>query len=66
MDDAVSVKPRLVVIGDGMAGMRAIEELPKMAPDPHDITVFGDEPHYNRILLSPALAGDPHPTEGSP
>ena len=51
---------RLVVIGNGMAGMRAVEELLEFAPDRYDITVFGAEPHpnYNRILLSPLLAGD--------
>ena len=53
-------KPSLVVIGNGMAGMRTVEELHKLAPDLYDITVFGAEPHgnYNRILLSPLLAGD--------
>lgn len=53
-------KPRLVVVGNGMAGMRTVEELLKLAPDLYDITVFGDEPHpnYNRILLSPVLAGE--------
>ena len=50
----------LVVIGNGMAGMRTIEELLKIAPDAYNITVFGDEPHpnYNRIMLSPVLAGE--------
>jgi len=53
-------KMKLVVIGNGMAGMRTVEELLKIAPDLYDITVFGDEPHpnYNRILLSPVLAGE--------
>ncbi|MFD1554711.1 nitrite reductase large subunit NirB [Paraburkholderia silviterrae] len=53
-------KPRLVVIGNGMAGIRTIEELLALAPDLYDITVFGSEPHpnYNRILLSPVLAGE--------
>ncbi|MEB0012935.1 FAD-dependent oxidoreductase [Glaciimonas sp. Gout2] len=53
-------KPSLVVIGNGMAGMRTVEELQKLAPDLYDITVFGAEPYgnYNRILLSPVLAGD--------
>ncbi|MCA1326021.1 NAD(P)/FAD-dependent oxidoreductase [Herbaspirillum sp. alder98] len=53
-------KPALVVIGNGMAGMRTVEELQKLAPELYDITVFGAEPHgnYNRILLSPVLAGD--------
>ena len=53
-------KPRLVVVGNGMAGMRTVEELLKLDADGHDITVFGSEAHgnYNRILLSPVLAGD--------
>ena len=53
------VKRRLVVIGNGMAGMRTVEELLQLAPDFYDVTVFGAEPHvnYNRILLSPLLAG---------
>ena len=43
-----------------MAGVRTLEELLKIAPDLYDITVFGAEPHpnYNRILLSPVLAGE--------
>jgi nitrite reductase (NADH) large subunit len=54
------MKPALVVVGNGMAGMRTVEELLKLAPDAYDITVFGAEPHgnYNRILLSPVLAGE--------
>ena len=50
----------LVVVGNGMAGMRKVEELLKLAPGLYDITVFGAEPHgnYNRILLSPVLAGE--------
>ena len=53
-------KMKLVVVGNGMAGMRVVEELLKIAPDLYDITVFGDEPHpnYNRIMLSPVLAGE--------
>ncbi|QKT02385.1 NAD(P)/FAD-dependent oxidoreductase [Ectothiorhodospiraceae bacterium 2226] len=53
-------KPRLVLVGNGMAGMRTIEELIARAPDAYDITVIGAEPHvnYNRILLSPVLAGE--------
>ncbi len=55
-----SVRPRLVVVGNGMAGIRTVEELLKIAPDAYEITVFGSEPHpnYNRILLSPVLAGE--------
>jgi nitrite reductase (NADH) large subunit len=53
-------KMKLVMIGNGMAGARTLEELLKLAPDLYDITVFGAEPHpnYNRILLSPVLAGE--------
>ena len=54
------MKEKLVVIGNGMAGIRAVEELLKLAPDKYEITVFGSEPHpnYNRILLSPVLTGE--------
>ena len=53
-------KLKLVMIGNGMAGVRTLEELLKLAPGLYDITVFGAEPHpnYNRILLSPVLAGE--------
>lgn len=53
-------KLKLVLIGNGMAGVRTLEELLKIAPDLYDITVFGAEPppNYNRILLSPVLAGE--------
>ena len=53
-------KQKLVMIGNGMAGCRTLEELLKLAPDLYEITVFGAEPHpnYNRILLSPVLAGE--------
>ena len=53
-------RPKLVVVGNGMAGVRAVEELLKLAPGHYDITIFGAEPHpnYNRILLSPVLAGE--------
>jgi nitrite reductase (NADH) large subunit len=51
---------RLVVIGNGMAAARVLEELLKLAPDAYDITVLGAEPHphYNRIRLSAVLAGE--------
>ncbi|TEA76973.1 nitrite reductase large subunit NirB [Allopusillimonas ginsengisoli] len=51
---------KLVVVGNGMAGIRTIEELLRLDPDLYDITVFGSEPHpnYNRILLSPVLTGE--------
>jgi nitrite reductase (NADH) large subunit len=53
-------KQKLVMVGNGMAGCRTLEELLKLAPEMYDITVFGAEPHpnYNRILLSPVLAGE--------
>jgi nitrite reductase (NADH) large subunit len=53
-------KMKLVMVGNGMAGVRTLEELLKLAPDLFDITVFGSEvhPNYNRILLSPVLAGE--------
>ncbi|WNO04345.1 nitrite reductase large subunit NirB [Rhodoferax mekongensis] len=60
MDMRIKQKQKLVMIGNGMAGVRTIEELLKVAPDLYDITVFGAEPYpnYNRILLSPVLAGE--------
>jgi nitrite reductase (NADH) large subunit len=53
-------RQKLVMIGNGMAGVRTLEELLKLAPERYDITVFGAEPHpnYNRIMLSPVLAGE--------
>lgn len=54
-------KQRLVVIGNGMAGARAVEELiARDGGDLFDIVMFGDEPYgnYNRILLSTVLSGD--------
>lgn len=51
---------KLVVIGNGMAGMKVVEELLGISGQPYDVTVFGAEPvpNYNRILLSPMLAGE--------
>jgi nitrite reductase (NADH) large subunit len=53
-------RARLVVVGNGMAGMRAVEELLARAPHRFAITVIGAEPHvnYSRILLSAVLAGE--------
>ncbi|HAY10408.1 MAG TPA: assimilatory nitrite reductase large subunit, partial [Thauera sp.] len=53
-------KIKLVLVGNGMAGVRTLEELLKLAPELYDVTVFGAEPqgNYNRILLSPVLAGE--------
>ena len=54
------MRQKLVLIGNGMAGVRVLEELLERAPDRYDVTVFGAEPHptYNRIMLSPVLAGE--------
>src|SRR5687767_15577121 len=50
---------RLVVVGNGMAGMACLEQILKYGPR-FQITVFGDETHvnYNRIMLSSVLAGE--------
>ena len=54
------MKQKLVMIGNGMAGVRTLEEMLKLTPERYEITVFGAEPHpnYNRIMLSPVLAGE--------
>ena len=56
----IVMKERIVLVGNGMAGVRTLEELLKLSPDGFDITVFGSEPHgnYNRIMLSPVLTGE--------
>ncbi|MEN3978363.1 nitrite reductase small subunit NirD [Acinetobacter sp. CWB-B33] len=53
-------KMKLVLVGNGLAGMRCLEDLLDMAPDRYDVTVIGEEPwgNYNRIMLSPVLSGD--------
>ncbi len=58
-------KPKLVVVGNGMAGARFLEDVLAADPDRFDITVFGDEPYgnYNRILLSNVLNGTQDPKE---
>ena len=55
-----SEKMKLVLVGNGLAGMRCLEDLLDMAPDRYEITVIGEEPwgNYNRIMLSPVLSGD--------
>ena len=52
-------KQQLVLVGNGMAGVRFVEEVLKNDPDGFAITIFGSEPHvnYNRILLSAVLQG---------
>jgi nitrite reductase (NADH) large subunit len=56
----MNMKKKLVLIGNGMAGVRCIEHILKLAPNQFEVTIFGTEPHpnYNRILLSSVLAGD--------
>ena len=53
-------KPHLIVIGNGMAGCRAVEEILSRDAGKFRITIFGAEPrvNYNRIMLSPLLAGE--------
>ncbi|MES2289438.1 MAG: FAD-dependent oxidoreductase, partial [Pseudomonadota bacterium] len=53
-------REHLVVVGNGMAGCRAVEELLARDPGRYRVTIFGAEPHvnYNRIMLSPVLAGE--------
>jgi NAD(P)H-dependent nitrite reductase small subunit len=74
LDGSVWIKPvplraarkrKLVVIGNGMAGMRVVETLLELAPNAYEICVFGAEPHpnYNRIMLSPVLAGEKRPED---
>jgi nitrite reductase (NADH) large subunit len=53
-------RERLVVVGAGMAGARLLAELARRCPGRYEVTVLGAEAHgpYNRILLSPLLAGE--------
>jgi nitrite reductase (NADH) large subunit len=55
-----TIRERLVVIGNGMAGCRAVEEILARDSGRYDVTIFGAEPrvNYNRIMLSPVLAGE--------
>ena len=56
----MQAKQKLVVIGNGMAGCRVVEDILKRDADRYEITIFGAEPrvNYNRIMLSPVLAGE--------
>jgi nitrite reductase (NADH) large subunit len=56
----MSEKQRLVVIGNGMAGCRLVEEILARDAERYEVTIFGAEPrvNYNRIMLSPVLAGE--------
>ncbi|MBT2186150.1 nitrite reductase large subunit NirB [Sphingobium nicotianae] len=57
---SVDRREHLVVVGNGMAGCRAVEELLARDAGRYRVTIFGAEPHvnYNRIMLSPVLAGE--------
>src|ERR1700730_17418989 len=57
-------REKLVVVGNGMAGVACVEQILKYAPR-FEITIFGDETHinYNRILLSSVLAGEKSPDD---
>lgn len=52
-------RKKLVLVGNGMAGVRTVEHVLKLAPEAYEITIFGAEPYpnYNRIMLSSVLAG---------
>lgn len=53
-------KLKLVLVGNGLAGMRCLEDLLDMNAERYEITVIGEEPwgNYNRIMLSPVLSGE--------
>ena len=59
-NEAPDMRQRLVVIGNGMAGCRAVEEILARDPTRYQIVIFGAEPrvNYDRIMLSPVLAGE--------
>ncbi len=64
--EAPGRRERLIVIGNGMAGARTVEEiLDRGGADAFDIVMFGAEPYgnYNRISLSNVLAGSEDPQE---
>ncbi|MBM7605209.1 nitrite reductase (NADH) large subunit [Metabacillus crassostreae] len=54
------MKQKLVVVGNGMAGIRCVEEILKHSSDVYEISIIGSETHlnYNRILLSSVLQGE--------
>ncbi len=51
---------KLVLVGNGLAGMRCLEDLLDMAPERYDVTVIGEEPWGTTtvLMLSPVLSGD--------
>ncbi|MEM8839042.1 MAG: nitrite reductase large subunit NirB, partial [Pseudomonadota bacterium] len=56
----MSERKKLVVIGNGMAPGRMLEDLFEKAPEAYDVTIFNAEPrvNYNRLMLSPVLSGE--------
>ena len=54
------MKQKIVLIGNGMAGVRCVEEILKLEPNRFEVTIFGSEnhPNYDRIQLSKVLQGD--------
>ncbi len=60
MTSQVSQRRKLVVVGNGMAAGRMLEDLFARAPGAYDVTIFGAEPrvNYDRIMLSPVLSGE--------
>lgn len=50
----------LIIVGNGMAATRLADELSQRALGRYSVAVIGDEPRlaYNRVLLSPLLAGE--------
>jgi len=54
------MKQKLVIIGNGMAPGRALENILEAQPDSYDITIFNAESrvNYDRIMLSPVLSGE--------
>ena len=59
-ESVTQIKPSLVIIGNGMATGRLLDEIIKRTPNKYQITVIGKEHFgsYNRIMLSAVLAGD--------
>ncbi|OMF11858.1 nitrite reductase [Paenibacillus amylolyticus] len=53
-------RSKLVIIGNGMAGVKCVEEIIALAPDTYEIVIYGNEPrpNYNRIMLSKVLQGE--------
>ncbi|MGM4930129.1 nitrite reductase large subunit NirB [Tardiphaga sp. 619_E2_N8_5] len=60
LDQPNAKKQKLVILGNGMAAGRVMDELFARAPDRYDVVVFGAEPrvNYDRIMLSPVLSGE--------